>query len=93
MTEPAELIAERDRLLAELSEAREQLAQAQRDVASWRSTALNGWDAAAETGGAGFGGGFGGDEAAAMRATLSWRITRPLRLVRRRQLGSPASPR
>jgi hypothetical protein len=82
----AHLRAERDQLLAQRASLELELAQARHDIAIWRTTALEGWDTAAGTGG---GGAFAGDEAAAMRATLSWRITRPLRMVRG-QMGPSA---
>ncbi len=67
------------RLSAERDALRTELAQLRAQVEHWRAAALDGWEQAAQEGGHHV----GGDEAAAMRQTLSWRITRPLRAVRR----------
>ena len=68
-----------DRLRVELDAMRAELAATQARLEHWRTRAMDGWEQAAKVGGHQF----GGDEAAAMRQTLSWRITRPLRIVRR----------
>lgn len=59
------------------------LAEAQAEAASWRSLAVDGWaQAVAELGPGRRGAEIQHAEAEAMRATLSWRITAPLRVVR-----------
>ncbi len=74
------LLAERDALLAERDALAESLAEATAAVVRWRSAALNRWEAAAP----------GGlslsaqQEIEAMRNTVSWRVTKPLRAVRTR---------
>jgi hypothetical protein len=67
------LVAERDALAA-------QLRTAAADVVRWRAAALQRWNAAA----AGADPGWAHRELEAMRNTVSWRVTRPLRAVRRR---------
>jgi hypothetical protein len=67
------LIAERDALVA-------QLQTAAADVVRWRAAALQRWNAAA----AGADPGWAHRELEAMRNTVSWKVTRPLRAVRRR---------
>jgi hypothetical protein len=72
--------AERDALQAELDDAR-------RSVAHWRSAALRGWDGAVARGATRSG---TQRELDALRDTVSWRVTRPLRAVRRR-MPTPGS--
>jgi len=67
------LVAERDALAA-------QLKTAAADVVRWRAAALQRWNAAA----AGADPGWAHRELEAMRKTVSWKVTRPLRAVRRR---------
>lgn len=67
------LLAERDRLSAELAEA-------SASVVHWRATALHRWQSGAAVAHVGA----AQRELEAMRRTISWRVTRPLRAVRRR---------
>lgn len=72
------------RLQASRDELGAQLAQAAQSVMRWRAAALHRWGDAA-------GGGVQpalARELEAMRNTISWRVTRPLRAVRRRMPGT-----
>ncbi len=89
----------RDRLEAELAdcradsaEAQEQQAAAWKAAVAWRSRALSAWAARAADGNVVAGAELDqlrrhvdavNGELAAMRATVSWRVTAPLRTVRR----------
>ncbi len=91
-----ELAAAREslsRTTDELSRTREQAASALEAAIGWRTRAVGAWADRAAGGHAAVGAELdqlrdysrmAGDELAAMRATLSWRITRPLRAVRTR---------
>jgi hypothetical protein len=68
------------RLAAERDALATQLQTAAADVVRWRAAALHRWNAAA----AGADPGWAHRELEAMRNTVSWRVTRPLRAVRRR---------
>lgn len=76
---------------AEVAELRAELDLAVADLERWRTLALDGWSTA-EAGSAGTGTPSVGEaalrrEIEAIQRTLSWRVTRPLRVARRLQLG------
>jgi hypothetical protein len=86
-TAPSEygpLVAERDALIAERDALVAELAEARQAAEDWRRAALSRWDEVAATAPAGP----AVSELEAVRNTVSWRVTRPLRAVSRvRQLA------
>ena len=83
--DPTADVASAARRVAELEE---QLARTEADLELWRSRAMVGWSQAVAAGGGHPRGDAAGlaEEIEAMRATVSWRVTAPLRAVRRRGL-------
>jgi hypothetical protein len=76
--DPGELAAALAATRAECRELREQLAEASESLVRWRAAALAGWNArglSAESGQV-------QREIESMRNSLSWRVTKPLRVVR-----------
>jgi hypothetical protein len=91
---PHELEQELAAARAELAELRAALADAQEEVLRWRGEVLSRWsDAVGTAGAAAVPSGRGSHEVVrlkeeldAMRATVSWRVTAPLRAVQRQRL-------
>lgn len=79
--QPPDTAAESElaRLRAQVEVLRAELAEATRSLELWRGEALERWERTA----IGFAGTAAQQELAAIQQTVSWRVTKPLRSVRR----------